>query len=178
MIIAKEKRKNNIAEYILYMWHIEDLLRACNMEFTLVREKLISGYTFETAIMQEISDWYRTLIHTMINEKITVSGHFQFINKLIADLDKLHHQLLQNTNNLNYQKYYEAAKPNIELFRAKSNKQSGNDIEICLTALYSLLLMKLTKKEISPETMESMNSFSSMLSILSVYFKKIEEGKL
>ena len=26
MIIAKEKRENNIAEYLLYMWQVEDLL--------------------------------------------------------------------------------------------------------------------------------------------------------
>ncbi|MBR2242341.1 MAG: DUF4924 family protein, partial [Prevotella sp.] len=28
MYIAKELRKKNIAEYLLYMWQVEDLLRA------------------------------------------------------------------------------------------------------------------------------------------------------
>ena len=28
MIIAQKKRKENIAEYLLYMWQIEDLIRA------------------------------------------------------------------------------------------------------------------------------------------------------
>ena len=27
MLIAREKRKSNVAEYILYMWQVEDLLR-------------------------------------------------------------------------------------------------------------------------------------------------------
>lgn len=29
MITASQKRKENIAEYLLYMWQIEDLIRAC-----------------------------------------------------------------------------------------------------------------------------------------------------
>ena len=28
MIIARQKRKENIAEYLLYMWQVEDLIRA------------------------------------------------------------------------------------------------------------------------------------------------------
>ncbi|MDE7144362.1 MAG: DUF4924 family protein, partial [Muribaculaceae bacterium] len=32
MIIASEKRKNNIAEYLLYMWQIEDIIRANNLD--------------------------------------------------------------------------------------------------------------------------------------------------
>ncbi|MBR7134324.1 MAG: DUF4924 family protein, partial [Bacteroidaceae bacterium] len=31
MFISKELRKNNIAEYLLYMWQVEDMLRANNM---------------------------------------------------------------------------------------------------------------------------------------------------
>ena len=31
MIIAKKKKNENIAEYILYMWQIEDLIRAYNL---------------------------------------------------------------------------------------------------------------------------------------------------
>jgi hypothetical protein len=177
MIVAKEKRKNNIAEYILYMWHIEDLIRACKMEFTIVSENLISGYKSDDTTKREISEWYQDIIHAMIEDKITVTGHLRFINKLIDDLNILHLQLLQDKSNINYQKYYEAAKPNIDLFKSRSNFQSGNEVEICLNALYTLLLLKLSKKEISPETLESMNSFSSLLSILSVYFKKMEEAQ-
>ena len=28
MIVAKQKRKEKIAEYLLYMWQVEDLIRA------------------------------------------------------------------------------------------------------------------------------------------------------
>jgi hypothetical protein len=178
MIVAREKRKNNIAEYILYMWHIEDLLRACNFEFKVVQQKLISGYKTNSSTLAEISDWYQDLIHTMISEEITVRGHFQFLIKSIDELNKLHLQLIADKSNENYIKTYNAAKPNIELFRSRSDNHSDNDVKICLNGLYSLLLLKLSKKEISTETMESMNTFSSMLSLLSMYYKKMEEGKM
>ncbi len=159
------------------MWHIEDLIRACNFEYTIVQQKLISGYKADATLIREISDWYQDLIHAMIREKITASGHFQFIYKLIDELNNLHLNLLKNTvKNQNYLKYYNAAKPNIELFRTKSDNQSNNDIEICLNALYSLLLLKLSKKEISQDTLESMNSFSNLLSLLSASYKKQEEN--
>ena len=32
MIIARRKRKENIAEYLLYMWQVEDLIRANNFD--------------------------------------------------------------------------------------------------------------------------------------------------
>jgi Domain of unknown function (DUF4924) len=178
MIVAKEKRKNNIAEYILYMWHIEDLLRACNLEFSVVKQKIISGYKTDATTLAEISDWYQDLIHTMINEEIAVKGHFQFLIKLIDDLNNLHLELIADNINENYLKFYNAAKPNIELFRSRSDSHSDNDIKICLNALYSLLLLKISKKEISTGTMESINTFSSMLSLLSMYYKKMEEGKM
>ena len=32
MIIAKQKRKENISEYLLYMWQVEDLIRANHLD--------------------------------------------------------------------------------------------------------------------------------------------------
>ena len=42
MIIAKQKRKENIAEYLLYMWQIEDLIRANNFDMDLIRRTVIA----------------------------------------------------------------------------------------------------------------------------------------
>ena len=36
MLIAREKKKNNIAEYILYMWQLEDMLRALKLDMEQV----------------------------------------------------------------------------------------------------------------------------------------------
>ena len=41
MIIAQQKRKENIAEYLLYMWQVEDLIRATGVSIEGVEEHLL-----------------------------------------------------------------------------------------------------------------------------------------
>ena len=38
MNIASEKRKSNIAEYILYMWQVEDSIRAYNLDIAEIED--------------------------------------------------------------------------------------------------------------------------------------------
>ena len=38
MFIASQKRKENIAEYLLYMWQIEDMIRANNLDIDKIRK--------------------------------------------------------------------------------------------------------------------------------------------
>ena len=44
MLIAREKKKNNIAEYILYMWQLEDMLRALKLDMEQVDRYLVAGF--------------------------------------------------------------------------------------------------------------------------------------
>lgn len=44
MLIAREKRKSNVAEYILYMWQVEDMLRAMQMDIELVNRNVVSQF--------------------------------------------------------------------------------------------------------------------------------------
>lgn len=41
MYIASAKRKENIAEYLLYMWQIEDIIRANSLDIELVKRNVI-----------------------------------------------------------------------------------------------------------------------------------------
>ena len=45
MITASQKKKENIAEYLLYMWHIEDLIRANSLDIDLIRKNIIDKYS-------------------------------------------------------------------------------------------------------------------------------------
>ena len=44
MIIAQQKRRDNIAEYLLYLWQVEDLLRACSLDIDKVEKAVIDRY--------------------------------------------------------------------------------------------------------------------------------------
>ena len=44
MIVARQKRKENIAEYLLYMWQVEDLIRANRFDMDAIRKSVIAHY--------------------------------------------------------------------------------------------------------------------------------------
>ena len=44
MLIAREKKKSNIAEYILYMWQVEDMLRGLGLDINRVKNELIARF--------------------------------------------------------------------------------------------------------------------------------------
>ena len=44
MLIAREKRTSNVAEYILYMWQLEDMLRAMRLYMQLVYQNVVSRF--------------------------------------------------------------------------------------------------------------------------------------
>ena len=69
MLIAREKKKNNIAEYILYMWQLEDMLRALKLDMEQVDRYLVAGFQADERTSKEIHDWYDNLIAIMQKEK-------------------------------------------------------------------------------------------------------------
>lgn len=178
MFIAKEKRRANIAEYVLYMWHVEDLIRACAMDMTVIEEKIIKGFKVEGAQLKELTEWYESLVHMMRQEGIAESGHLQMTKNTLASMEELHSLLLKASNHADYVRMWFQAKTNIAVFKSKSSNLTAPDTETCLNALYSLLLLKMAGKEISEATLESMETFSKMLAMLSVKYKAWEDGTL
>ena len=75
MIIAREKRTTNIAEFILYMWQVEDLIRASGFDIDEIEKNIISRYRQSREILFEIRDWYSGLIQSMKEEGIEKKGH-------------------------------------------------------------------------------------------------------
>ncbi len=49
MIIASQKRKENIAEYLIYMWQIEDIIRANNLDIDKIKENVIDRFNLDDA---------------------------------------------------------------------------------------------------------------------------------
>jgi len=176
MIIAQEKRKTNIAEFILYMWQVEDLIRASGFDLNRIDEIIIRKFGLPEEKLTEIRTWYSNLITLMAEEKLVSKGHMNFLKNLIRELNDLHLRLLQSPEEKKYQEIHQIALPNIKSFIEKSPEIYSSDIEACLTGLYGYLMLRLRHTEISSETREAMTSFSNLLAALSVRFREIEEG--
>ncbi len=149
MIIAQEKRKTNIAEFILYMWQVEDLIRASGFELDRIDEIVISKFDLEPEKKEEIRTWYSNLITLMAEERIAEKGHMSFLMNLIRELNDLHLRLLQSADEIKYQEIYKAANQNISSFKERSPDIFSSEIETCLTGLYGFLMLRLQKTEIS-----------------------------
>ena len=85
MLIAREKKKSNIAEYILYMWQVEDMLRAFQLNMELVNQHVVKGFQVDEAKAKEIYDWYDNIIAIMKAEKVEQQGHIQPLKNTVND---------------------------------------------------------------------------------------------
>jgi len=178
MIVAKQKRKENIVEYLLYMWQVEDLIRANKFDPEIIRQNIISKYGQEESVKKEILTWYEELIEMMIRENVKEKGHIQLNKNIIITLTDLHLRLLKSSSEMIYAATYYKTLPHIIELRGKAGSEEIPEIETCFTAVYGYLLLRMQGKEISPETMEAIKLISSFLSILADKYRQEMNGEL
>lgn len=178
MFISRELRKKNIAEYLLYMWQVEDLLRANDLSMERVQEALVKPYGLDDANSAELYQWYENLIDMMRQEGVKEKGHLQINKNVIINLTDLHLRLLKSPKVPFYSAAYYKALPFIVEFRTKSEGRDKSELENCFDALYMVWLMKLQKREMNEDTLNATAEISRFVSMLSLYFKEDEEGKL
>ncbi len=178
MIIAKQKRKENICEYLLYMWQVEDLIRANHFDMDEIREKVISRYDQPDEVKEEIARWYEELIDMMRSEGVKESGHIQLNKNVIITLTDLHLRLLKSPKEMVYGAAYYKTLPYIVQLRAKSGGNDVPELETCFTAVYGYLMLRMQGKEVSAETMEGLKQISSFLALLADKYRADMNGEL
>ncbi len=178
MIIARQKKKENIIEYLLYMFQVEDMIRACELDMKKLERDVLPGYQADNKLMPEISEWYANHIQMMKEEHKDRKGHLVYIENHIAELEELHIYLLKKAGNREYLKHYQEALPGIRDLKVRLKKETETDISACLNGLYGYLLLRIQKKEISKETDEAIKKISAMLAYLAGQHKKIENGEI
>ena len=171
MIIAKRKRKENIAEYLLYMWQVEDLIRANRFDMDSIRRTVIAHYAQPASVKEEIAQWYQELIDMMRGEGVMEKGHIQLNKNVIIALTDLHLRLLRSTKEMVYGATYYKTLPFIVQLRAKSGGEELPEIETCFNALYGYLLLKMQHKEVSAETTEAIKQITAFLALLSEKYR-------
>lgn len=176
MLIAKQKRKENIAEYILYLWQLEDLLRALSFDGDKIYTTLVEPLEIDDAKKQEIFFWYVSIGNLLREEGKEQVGHTNHSYHLIQELNDVHLYLLK-LGDERYKILYAKAKANIEEFREKSGSEQASDIEICFNALYAKMLLSMRKETISEESEEAFKSFADLLGYLAAKFHRFERGE-
>lgn len=179
MITASQKKKENIAEYLLYMWQIEDLIRANDLDIDKIEANIISKYTGLTDTQRkEMREWYESLIDMMRREDVVAKGHLQLNRNVIIDLEDLHLRLMKDPKFSAYANQFYATLPYIVELRAKSGEEKPGEIESCFNALYGVLMLRLQNREVSKDTLAAVSQISKFLGLLSAYYKKDYNNEL
>jgi hypothetical protein len=178
MLIAQQLKEENIAEYLLYMWQVEDLIRAGNLDIDKIEDQIISRFDQPDSTKKEIREWYGNLIDMMRRENVVDSGHLIINKNIVSELTELHIRLLKNTGEDKYSEQYYRTLPFIVELRSKSPDKDIPELETCFSALYGFLLMKLQKKEISGETQAAISQIGTFLRLLTQKYKDEKKGKL
>lgn len=170
MLIAKELKHKNIAEYLLYMWSVEDLIRAFQMDLEKINTHIIQKYQVEDTVKREIYEWYESLIDMMKQESVVEKGHIQLNKNILIQLNDMHDELLASGENVAYNAKFYSILPTINLLKSKGNDTSISDIETCFVFLYGILNLKHTQQSISPETAHAQQEIVKFLALMSKSF--------
>ena len=171
MFIAQELRKKSIAEYLLYMWQVEDLIRAYGCSLTRIKKEFIDKFDETDEHKEDMVDWYGDLVTMMNREGKREKGHLQINEIVLQDLNDLHLRLLDSSKFPFYNAQYYKVLPFIVELRNKGNKDQ-NEIATCMDSLYGTMLLRMQKKEISPNTLHAINEITTFIGMLSDYYLK------
>ena len=174
MLIARELRKSNIAEYILYMWQIEDSLRACSFDPETIEKQLVARFNADEVVSKEIAGWYNNLAIMMEKEYVQEKGHLQVIANLVNDLNEFHLKMLDVQNDQEYVRLYRQNREAIQEATKKTAINTENEISACLNTLYGYMMLKLKSSEISPQTHQTIEHFARQIGHLSARYIQFE----
>lgn len=174
MFISQQLRKENIAEYVLYMWQVEDIIRAYGCNLSLLRKEYISRFDYTEEQREEMTDWYGNLIRMINQEGCREKGHLQVNKIVVQQMAELHARLLDSPKFPFYSAECYKVLPFIVELRSKGDKETG-EIETCLNALYGTMLLRLQHKDITPNTANAVKEITTFLGMLSDYYKKDKE---
>ena len=193
MYIAEQLKKRSVAEYLLYMWQVEDTLRAYGLDVERMAAEYVPQFGLDEEKSEALKGWYESLVEMMREEGVTERGHLQVNKNIIILLSDLHAQLLKSSKHPMYSAMYYKVLPYIVELRGKREKVSGErlavseerlevrgekgEIENCFDALYGVMLLRAQKKEVSVETGVAMEHIAKFVGMLSEYYKKEKEGE-
>jgi hypothetical protein len=101
----------------------------------------------------------------MHREGIMDGGHLALANNALAELIDLHTTLLDE--DAMYRAAIIRLQPSLNLLKAKTDRPTMSDIEACLLLLYQIMMLRLQKKDISPETASVQQQATQVLTFLS-----------
>ena len=179
MDIAQNKRRENIAEYILYLWQLEDLLRALQFSPEAIYSQLIDP---RKDIAEEQRPvfllWYLDIAGLLRREGKEEKGHLEHTLHLIADLHDLHLRLQQLPVGAHYRATFARLEPHLPQLRRIVGNPGMSDTELCFRALYAAMLYRIKGQGDRPAVADTIDLVSPVIAELAAMHGKVERGEI
>ena len=179
MDIAQAKRKENIAEYILYLWQLEDLLRALQFSPEAIYSQLVAPREVADEQKHIYLLWYMDIVNLLRKEGKEQSGHLEHTSHLIGDVHNLHLQLMQNPVGEHYRKTFARLAPQLPQLRAMISRDDVSDTELAFRALYAAMLYRIKGDKKRAEAIsDTIELVSPVVAELAAMYGKVERGEV
>ncbi|KGN97468.1 hypothetical protein HQ36_06090 [Porphyromonas gingivicanis] len=163
--IMQKLRDENPAEYLLYIWKLEELVRAFPSQETF--QEYCNGLLTDKENVPLVTLLRKVYAELQEEELLEKMGtHSQDIRCLIKTLEDLHLRLLEDEREEIYQGLHLQVLPSIIALQKKNGAQAKGEIETCLEAIYGLHRLQSTQKEVFPDTLEMLKKFGLLLKVL------------
>jgi len=174
MIVAQKLRKQNISAYIIYMFQVEDIIRAYGLDVDRICSEYLPKFQYTSEQIADQREWYAGLIRMMQEEGVQESGHVQVVKNTLMLMADRHQELLTDPKQPFYSAAYYKALPFIVELRSKGMNKDKNEIENCVDALYGATVLKMQGRELTEETQKALQPISHLLEMLSKLYKTEE----
>lgn len=176
MLIANQKKSENIVEYLIYMHNIEDIVRKYGCDQDRILEEYVSKVVPNPSFLPQYEDWYTQLCIELKNAGKTSKGHINEVEEVTLELVYLHQSLIAVSNDEKYIALFEKASDDIEEFRNKSNQPHAHPIDLAIYAMNMKLQLKIRGKEISDASERAFDNIRILLAYLSNEYNKMKRG--
>ncbi|MBO5685076.1 MAG: DUF4924 family protein [Alistipes sp.] len=178
MDIALSKRKENIAEYILYLWQLEDLLRALQFSPEAIYSTLIAPRKeLDEQQKSAFLIWYMDLANLLRQEGKEEKGHLEHTLHLIQDLHDLHLHLMKLPLGEHYRATVARLEPELPKLRAVLGNPGMSDTELCFRALYAAMLYRIKGQGDRSAVSDTLEFISPVVAELAALHGKVERGE-
>ncbi len=179
MDIAQAKRSENIAEYILYLWQLEDLLRALQFSPEAIYSQLIAPRKdLDETRRPVFLMWYMDIVNLLREEGKEEKGHLEHTLHLIRDLHDLHLQLMKLPAGAHYRQTYARLEPLLPRLREVMGNPGMSDTELCFRALYATMLYRIKGEGDKSAVADTIKFISPVIGELAAMHGKVERGEI
>ena len=163
MFLAQKLRNQSISAYLIYMYQVEDLVRAYGLDADRIAAEYLPRFGYDEKKLRQASEWYESLAQMMREEGKEEKGHVRVVQNTLDLLEDHHQELLADNDEHEYRAAYYKALPQIVALRAQGNNKDKHEMENCIDALYGATLLRMQGKELSAGTQAALRPISDLL---------------